>query len=134
MPIPRFIAIISTVLIVMLLGAWLLLMGIDTYSFGAIIVASLVSFFPTLLAYSITYRTLEKSTKQFMQMLMTGMLAKMFVGVICIVIVAVRFPEIRNEYVVAYMITYFMLTGFEVYGLMRKLRPISNKGMNTKNE
>lgn len=82
-----------------------------------------MAFFPTLLAYSITYMGLDKDTSRFVGFLLTGMLGKMLVGVLAIILVALRFREVRNEFVVAYLIGYFVFSAFEVYGLIRKLRP-----------
>ena len=113
-----------------MLSAWGLLYGIDTYSFPAILIAFTLSWLSTIAAYAITSQSLDKSTKQFMNMLMTGMMVKMFIGFISIVVVGIRFSEVKSEYVVAYLISYFALTGFEVYALMSKLRRISNKGAN----
>ncbi|MEM7654580.1 MAG: hypothetical protein AAF399_00515 [Bacteroidota bacterium] len=135
MRIPQFLLLVSSIALGLILAAWLLVQGAEpAYSFPAILSAILIACVPTLLAYSLTKPVLDKSQKQFMQMLMTGMMAKMFVGLISIVIVGVRFREIRSEYVVTYIIAYFVFTGFEVYGLMRSLRPISKQGANTKNE
>ncbi|MEO0584125.1 MAG: hypothetical protein AAF135_18065 [Bacteroidota bacterium] len=47
----------------------------------------------------------------------------MLIGIVFVVIVALQFPEVKVEYVVSYMVAYFTFTGFEVYALMRKLRP-----------
>ncbi|MCI4670827.1 MAG: hypothetical protein MRZ79_22015 [Bacteroidia bacterium] len=91
-------------------------------NFAAVVIATLVAFLPTIVAYSITYSGLEKETTAFIGRLLGGMLVKMLIGVLSIVLVALQFREIRDEYVVSYMISYFVFTGFEVYGLMRKLR------------
>jgi cell division protein FtsW (lipid II flippase) len=122
--------LVSGLAALLMLSAWGLLYGIDTYSLPAIWVAITLCWISTIVAYSITSQSLDKSTKQFMNMLMTGMMIKMFIGLISIVVVGVRFKEVRSEYVVAYLIAYFALTGFEVYALMSKLRRISNKGAN----
>ena len=53
------------------------------------------------------------------------MSVKRFLIVITIVVVALRFPEVRNEYVAGFMLAYMVFTSFEVYGLIRKLRPHS---------
>ncbi len=90
-------------------------------SFAAVGIATTVAFFPTVIAYALTYTGLNKNTSGFLSLLMTGMLAKMFVGILSIVVVALRFPAVRDEYVVTYIIAYFVFTGFEVYSLLRKL-------------
>ncbi|MEL6628650.1 MAG: hypothetical protein AAFQ83_10920 [Bacteroidota bacterium] len=92
-------------------------------SFAAIAIAALVAFLPTLVAYTLTYTGLRQETKGFIGFLMGGMLLKMLIGIVFVVIVALQFPEVKVEYVVSYMVAYFTFTGFEVYALMRKLRP-----------
>lgn len=86
-------------------------------------IAILLAYIPTMIAYSLSYTGLEKDTTKFVGFLLTGMLAKMLVGIIAIVVFAVSFKMYRNEFVVTYMVSYFIFTGFEVYGLIRKLRP-----------
>jgi uncharacterized membrane protein YiaA len=133
--IPQFLLLTIGIALALVLSAWLLIQGVEpAYSFPAIVTAIGIACVPTLLAYSLTKPVLDKSQKQFMNMLFTGMMAKMFIGLISIVIVGVRFREVRSEYVVMYIIAYFVFTGFEVYGLMRSLRPISKQGTNTKNK
>lgn len=102
--------------------AYALIAGLS-YSLPAVFAAIGVAFFPTLLAYSITYLGLDKDTSRFVGFLLTGMLGKMLVGILAIIFVALRFRPVRDEFVVAYMVAYFVFTAFEVYGLIRKLRP-----------
>ncbi|MEO0899324.1 MAG: hypothetical protein AAFY71_23130, partial [Bacteroidota bacterium] len=92
-------------------------------NFGAVAIASLIAFVPTIIAYSITYPGLEKETSGFMTRLLGGMLIKMLIGVLTIIIVAVNYREVVGEFVVSYLISYFVFTGFEVFALLRKLRP-----------
>lgn len=96
-----------------------------TKSFLAVIIAVLVSYGTTIVAYMATFSGLNKKTNTFISYMFTGMIAKMFTGLITIVVVALRFPEVRNEYVVAFMLAYMVFTSFEVYGLIRNLRPHS---------
>lgn len=106
------------------LVAWLVTRFLaPDYSFVAVLIALITSLLTTWVAYSVTYSGLEKNTNQFVALLLTGMLAKMLVGIIAILVVALRFEPVMPEYVVAYFIGYFLFTGFEVYGLIRKLRP-----------
>ncbi|WNJ21395.1 hypothetical protein [Pontibacter sp. G13] len=122
MKISRFVPILSIVAAALVGLAFAFVAGTD-YSMIAIGLAILVAFVPTIFAYIITYWGLDKDSKRFMGFLLTGMMAKMLVGILSIVLVAIRFSHVRNEYVVAYMVSYFVFTAFEVYGLIRKLRP-----------
>lgn len=104
-------------------AAWL----ISTYwiteaDLGFMIAAILVSFITGGLAYIITYQGLDKSTRQFSAMLVLGMFSKLLIGLIGVLVVAVEFKPMLKSYVATYMLTYFVFTAFEVYGLMRKLR------------
>ncbi|MEZ4825987.1 MAG: hypothetical protein R3C61_06795 [Bacteroidia bacterium] len=88
----------------------------------AVISAILVSFLTGIAAYTLTYNGLQKSTRKFVTFLIMGMLAKMFTGIIIVIVMAVAFRPMIIEYVTSYFLSYFILTAFEVYGLMRKLR------------
>ncbi|RMG68399.1 MAG: hypothetical protein D6722_11805 [Bacteroidetes bacterium] len=124
MSIPRFILVLSVVGLLLAGAAFLTVQYLaPAYSLLAVLLATAMAFFPTLLAYSITYMGLDKDTSRFVGFLLTGMLGKMLVGVLAIILVALRFREVRNEFVVAYLIGYFVFSAFEVYGLIRKLRP-----------
>lgn len=124
MKIPVFLRLVSLIAAVLLLLAWLVVSFAWTqFFFPVIMIAILLAYVPTMIAYSLTYTGLEKDTTKFVGFLLTGMLAKMLVGIIAIVVIAVSYKMYRNEFVVTYMVSYFIFTGFEVYGLIRKLRP-----------
>ncbi|MEO1450068.1 MAG: hypothetical protein AAFV07_11105 [Bacteroidota bacterium] len=124
MKIPVFIRLVSLIAVVLLLLAWVLVTFAWTqFFFPVIMIAILLAYIPTMIAYTLTYTGLEKDTTKFVGFLLTGMLAKMLVGIIAIVVIAVSYKMYRNEFVVTYMVSYFVFTGFEVYGLIRKLRP-----------
>lgn len=97
--------------------------GALTASYPAISSAIFISFVSTLLAYTLTYMGLEKATGQFATLLLSGIVVKMLVGLIAPLVVALVFKPVVVEFVIAYFISYFIFTAFEVYGLMRKLRP-----------
>jgi hypothetical protein len=120
----RFIAFSSLIAVIYALIAWLVTRSMaPDYSFVSVFIALITSMLTTWVAYAVTYSGLEKNTNQFVALLLTGMLAKMLVGIITILVVSLRFKPVMPEYVVAYFIGYFLFTGFEVYGLIRKLRP-----------
>ncbi|MEM6345796.1 MAG: hypothetical protein AAF927_18020 [Bacteroidota bacterium] len=123
MSIPRFLIFFTIIALVLMGAAWL----ISTYwiteaDLGFMIAAILVSFITGGLAYIITYQGLDKSTRQFSAMLVLGMFSKLLIGLIGVLVVAVEFKPMLKSYVATYMLTYFVFTAFEVYGLMRKLR------------
>lgn len=85
-------------------------------------IAILISFITTALAYSINYSNLFKGNRSFMSALVLAMGSKMIIGIISVLVTAVQFTDQIKEYVVAYFLSYFIFTAFEVYSLMRKLR------------
>lgn len=126
MEVKKFVLVLTIALAVLLLVSYGMLELLDpTRSFLAVAIAVLVSYGTTLIAYVATFSGLDKKTNTFISYMLTGMVAKMFAGLITIVVVALRFPEVRNEYVAAFMLAYMVFTSFEVYGLIRKLRPHS---------
>lgn len=122
--ISRFILLATSLLILLLsIGYLVTHFLLLQRSFAAIAVAALVAYLPTLVAYSLTYTGLRQETKGFIGFLMGGMFLKMLIGIVFVVIVALQFPDVKIPYVVSYILCYFAFTGFEVYALMRKLRP-----------
>lgn len=111
------IAVVLNAAVYIVQSTWL-----DERSFMAMLAAILVAFFTTLLAYLINYPNLKKPNKNFIAAMMLGMFSKMAFGLISIVIVAIQFKAVLFEYVVCYILAYFIFTAFEVYSLMRKLR------------
>jgi drug/metabolite transporter (DMT)-like permease len=124
MKIPQFIILIAIVALVIMAVGYGAVVGLEwPYQPHAILSAVGVALFPTILAYSLTFQGLDKDTTRFIGFLGVGMLGKMLIGILSILFVAVQFKEVRDEYVVTYIIAYFVFTSFEVYGLIRKLRP-----------
>lgn len=126
MEVKKFVLVLTIALVVLLAVSYGMLELLNPEkSFLAVAIAVLVSYGTTLIAYVATFSGLDKKTNTFISYMLTGMVAKMFAGLITIVVVALRFPEVRNEYVAAFMLAYMVFTSFEVYGLIRKLRPHS---------
>jgi hypothetical protein len=124
MKIPQFLMLASALAVAMIFFGYILVQLFSLpYSSTAVSLAIIVSLIPTLLAYILTYRGLDKDTMHFVGFLATGMIGKMLIGILSIVLVALQFEAVRNEYVVTYILAYFAFTTFEVYGLFRKLRP-----------
>jgi hypothetical protein len=98
--------------------------GALPYIYVAIALASISS----ILAFTIVSGGLAKRIEMFTTYIIGSMLAKMMVGILSITIIALKFKDFSTEYVLSYFFCYFIFTGFEVYALMRKLRPISEKG------
>ncbi len=86
------------------------------------LLALLLTFVTTTFAYAINSPNLKKGNKNFVAAMVLGMGSKMILGLISIVNVVLQFNEVLKEYVVVYILSYFIFTGFEVYSLMRKLR------------
>lgn len=122
MSIPRFITIIL-LLIIVLTGVGYLIAQRYGYEPLAVVVAISLSGLLTMVAYTLSYKGLDKKeTTTFVAYLLTGMFAKMLVGILTVILIALEYKEIVSEYVVSFFLAYFIFTAFEVYGLMRKLR------------
>lgn len=77
----------------------------------------------SVLSFVITYNGLSRSVRMFTSYIMGAMMGKLFFGLISITVVAIQFPDFSAVYVVSYFAAYIIFTSFEVYALMRKLRP-----------
>lgn len=105
----------------LLIAAANLLSG--NYSMAGMAAAILLTLSVTIIAYILTFKGLDrKDSGGFTTFLMMGMFCKMIVGLVSVLIVALQFKFMLKEYVFSFFISYFIFTGFEVYGLMRKLR------------
>ena len=123
MKISRFFLIATVILAGLLLLMWssaaILDMGLNL---PAMNIAVGLGYVLALLAYIIVYFGIERGTMQFMTAMVGGMIGKMLLGIVSVLIVALKFRSSVEEYVAAFFISYFVFTSFEVYGLMRKLR------------
>lgn len=81
----------------------------------------------TSVAYTFSYLGLEKNARTFMTLFFSGMILKFFLGVISVIIVALRYKPFLNGYVLGFFVSYFVFATFEVFGLINKLRAISRK-------
>ena len=123
MSIPRFIILTALATAPLIaLAFWMTQQWIPQYSPYAMSTAILVSFFTGLIAYILLYINLDKASRLFVTSLAVGTVSKMFIGIVVVLFVAIQYKPVIKEYVVAYFLSYFILTAFEVYGLMTKLR------------
>ncbi len=97
--------------------------GEPQYSVWASGAAILVSLLTGIVAYIIIYRSLKKDTKKFIGALFGGMLGKLLIGMLAVLLVAFFDRQVINEFVIVFFTGYFIFTAFEVYALMRNLRP-----------
>lgn len=97
--------------------------GEPQYSTVASGAAVIVSWLTGLVAYLIIYRALKKETKKFVGALFGGMLGKLLIGMLAVLLVAYFDRQVTNEFVIVFFTGYFLFTAFEVYALMRNLRP-----------
>ena len=120
-----FIGILTFVtLIIMSIAIWVA----NTYNFNirAMLAGTMAVYIPTILTFIATSKGVEKP-QFFWTLFMMSTGFRLFVGLVSIIIVVFQYKKISNEYIGAYFFSYFLLTGFEVYTLMRNLRPISKK-------
>ena len=97
-------------------------------AYGIAAIAIALSAFSGIMAYAIVSNGIDKAVRFFTSYLIGSMLAKMMLGIASIFLVALKFKPFSSAYVLTYFLCYFIFTSFEVYALMRKLRPISTKG------
>jgi hypothetical protein len=134
-PIRKFILIQSAITAILLAATWypateLLPPGSLTYVYIAILLSSVSG----IVAYLIVYNGLQKSIRMFTSYIMGSMMAKMMIGLMSITLIALKFKGFATTYVLSYFFCYFIFTSFEVYALMRNLRPISKTGKRSTHE
>jgi len=122
-----FFALLTGVTTVLLsiLAAWLVQNVYPQYNMYSAIGGVVVMFVMTLVAYVLSYQGITRNSRQFTMLFLSGMGIKMGIGIISVLIIGLIAKEILSEYVVSFFLSYFVLTTFEVYGLIRKLRTVS---------
>lgn len=120
-------ALLAIVLLAVIVPVTMFLITTDSgeprYSPGASAAGIVVSWLTGLVAYLIINRALKKETKRFVAALFGGMLGKLIIGMLAVLLVAYFDRRIINEFVIVFFTGYFLFTAFEVYALMRNLRP-----------
>lgn len=125
MPFPRFLIFQILLMAVFMLTAWLVVQPMYGNSAGILcLVAVGITAIAGIIAYAITRGGVRKRIAAFTQYLMGGMLAKLFIGIITVSIVAIKIRDLALPFVLTYFLSYILFTSFEVYALMRNLRPI----------
>lgn len=100
-------------------GEWLTEMpGVEPYMYTALGIVLL----STMGSYVIVVNGIKNRINLFTSYVMGGMLIRMFVGLISMTIVALKFKPFASPYVLTYFFLYFIFTAFEVVSLMRTLR------------
>ncbi len=97
-------------------------------------VAVLLSALSTMASYAIVYNGLKIRIQRFMGYIMGGMMMKLAIGILSITIVALKFKESASVYVLTFFGSYIIFTAFEVYTLMRNLRPQNQEGSKNSHE
>lgn len=129
MSILRFVSICIASAVLLSLIAFLL--GESVYPAGAMpfIIGGIgLAAVTTAASYAIVYRGLKIRIQQFTAYIMGGMMIKMFLGIISISVIALKFKDITTHYVLTYFLCYFIFTGFEVVTLMTNLRAEKSEG------
>ncbi len=126
MRIPLFALLTGVVTVLLsILTVWLVQNVYPQYNMYSAIGGVVVMFVMTLAAYILSYQGISRNSRQFTMLFLSGMGIKMGIGIISVLIVGLIAKDILSEYVVAFFLSYFVLTTFEVYGLIRKLRAVS---------
>ena len=126
MSIPHFFRIATLVSCILIIAAIIIArLGWVEYHAMAVVSGVLVVFVMTLAVYRFAFKSLEENIRRFNTAVMGGMMLKMLGGIVSVVVCGVFFKAHLIPYVVGFFTGYFILTGFEVYGLMRKLRAVS---------
>ena len=122
-------------MVVLGVGAWFLINS--EYGQTAAILVSVgigLSGLSGIIAFLITFSGIQKRIRSFMNYVMGGMLAKLFIGIITVSIVAIKAGDYAMLFVLSYFFAYILFTSFEVFALMRNLRPILEERENNANE
>ncbi|MEM0996977.1 MAG: hypothetical protein AAGN35_07855 [Bacteroidota bacterium] len=135
MSVLRFVLIQLGVVAALMAAAWypatvFLPPGSLTFIYIAISVAALSG----IIAYIIVNNGLKRSIRMFTSYIIGSMLAKMMIGIAIVLLIALKFKGFATVYVLSYFFCYFIFTSFEVYALMRNLRPISKTGKRSTHE
>jgi hypothetical protein len=134
-PIRKFTLYQLAIALLLLAASWY---PADTFlppgSLTFIYIAVGLSALSGILAYAIVYNGLQKSIRMFTSYIIGSMLAKMMIGLASITLIALKFKGFATVYVLTYFFCYFIFTSFEVYTLMRNLRPISKTGKRSTHE
>ena len=119
------------------LGIFFLLLAISysiwewggfTFSLEAVVISLIVVWALTVVAFAMVNRNLtETKPTRLLNRILGSMLIKMIVGLASITIVGLFFKPVLKEYVVGFIVAYFILTGFEVNSLIGKLRAVSKE-------
>lgn len=130
MSIIRYSLLSVAFMAVIMLAAWLLRdqilpPGSAPFALGAIALSSISG----IVAYAIVYSGIEKRITLFTAYVSGSMLIKMVIGMLGVFLVALKYKQYAAPFVLSYFFCYFVFTSLEVYWLMRKLRPISKKGV-----
>lgn len=97
--------------------------ALTDYSPIAVVGAVVTGLLLTIFGYAKMSKGLQKPAKDFFKSISIGMFLKLILGLIGVLIVALAFPQVIDEYVIVFFISYLIFTAFEVYTLMRSLRP-----------
>jgi F0F1-type ATP synthase assembly protein I len=111
----------------LLLAAAYLISRSGAYAFGALAGGLLVGWLPANLAYWAVYARLRDRIPRLMGSIMGSMFGKMILGIAAIVAVAMLARPQLAPFAVSFLVSYFIFTAFEVYGLMTNLRTPSEK-------
>lgn len=104
----------------------------DQWPFFWIAVA--LSAVSSMVSYAIVAAGIRIRIQRFMSYIMGGMMMKLFVGIASITVVAWKYKDYASIYVLTYFVSYIIFTAFEVYTLMRNLRPQNQKGSSNSHE
>jgi hypothetical protein len=111
----------------LLLAVWAISAGWPVYQFPYFAAGLALGWVPTLITYLLVTPALTSKIHYLLGRLLAGMMGKMLAGIVGIIAVALTANEQLAPFSIAFLISYFIFTGFEVYGLIRKLRPHSGK-------
>lgn len=124
MKIPKFILIQSLVTVALFIAGYLSLsQSFDPNSRLWICLAIWLSSVAGAVSYVITYAGMEKSIRAFSTYLIGGMVFKMFFAIISLSVFSITMNPLAIPFVLAYFFSYIIFISFEIYALLRKLRP-----------
>jgi 4-hydroxybenzoate polyprenyltransferase len=113
---------------------FVLLNNVTAYNPGSFIWIAVAFFYLlTLILYSMAMMGLKRSQKTFTVSVLGSMTLRFIFSVLFLVIYLIINPEKNKAFIISFLFLYLFYTIFEIFQLVRKLRPEKSRGFDTTN-
>lgn len=113
---------------------FVLLNNVPAYNPGAFIWIAVTFFYLlTLLLYSMAMMGLKRSQKTFTVSVLGSMTLRFIFSILFLVIYLIINPEKNKAFIISFLLLYLFYTIFEIFQLVRKLRPEKSRDFDTTN-